>query len=75
VLTLSATEALFTLEKHSEQKAGEVAVQGHASEPASLFAWIEMLRNNHGLTVANLTAEREQDGSLRVEIVFMRGGR
>ncbi len=73
VLTLSATEAGFALEKHSEN-ASETTIQGHASNPAVLFAWIEMLRKNHGLTVANLTVERESDGALRVEAVFVRGG-
>jgi type II secretory pathway component PulM len=74
VLVLSAAEAGFTLEKHAEENLRETAVQGRAAEPAALFAWIEMLKTNHGLTVANLTAEREQDGSLRVDAVFVRGG-
>ena len=74
VLTLSATEAGFTLEKHTEQGARETAVQGHASDPAALFAWIEMLRRNHGFTVANLTVAREQDGALCAEAVLVRGG-
>ena len=74
VLTLSATEAGFALEKHSEDNPRETTVQGRTPDPATLFAWIEMLRKNHGLTVANLTAEREGDGALRVEAVFVRGG-
>jgi type II secretory pathway component PulM len=73
VLTLSATEAGFALEKHNEN-ARETTVQGRAPNPAALFTWVEMLRKNHGLTVANLTAERESDGALRVEAVFVRGG-
>lgn len=73
VLTLSATEAGFVLEKHSEASARETMVQGRAAEPAALFAWIEMLRKNHGLTVTNFTAKREDDGGLRVQVVFMRG--
>lgn len=74
VLTLSATEAGFALEKHSEDNPRETTVQGHAPDSATLFAWIEMLRKNHGLTVSNLTAERAGDGALRVEVVFVRGG-
>jgi type II secretory pathway component PulM len=73
ILTLSATEAGFVLEKHSEN-ARETTIQGLAPDPAALFTWIEMLRRNHGLTVANLTAERGNDGALRVEAVFVRGG-
>jgi len=74
VLTLSATEAGFGLEKHSEENERETSIQGHASNPAALFIWIEMLRKNHGLTVANLTAKRQSDGGLRVEAVFVRDG-
>jgi general secretion pathway protein M len=74
VLMLSATEAGFTLETHTAQNARETAVQGHASDPTALFAWIEMLRRNHGVTVANLTVAREQDGALRAEAVLLRGG-
>ena len=73
VLTLSATEAGFVLEKHSEN-AREATVLGRAPDSATLFAWIEMLRKNHGLTVTNLTAARENEGALRVEAVFARGG-
>lgn len=73
VLTLSATEAGFVLEKHSEN-ARETTIVGRASDSAALFAWVEMLRKNHGLTVANLTAAREGDGALRVGAVFARGG-
>ena len=72
VLMLSATEAGFQLENHGDN-AREITVQGRSSNPARLFSWIEMLWKNHGLTVANLTAERETDGALRVEAVFVRG--
>jgi type II secretory pathway component PulM len=74
VLTLSAAEAGFALENHSEENARETTVQGHAPEPAALFGWIEMLLRNHGLIVTNLTTAREQDGALRVEAVLVRGG-
>ena len=73
LLMLSALEAGFTLDQHSEANAGETAVRGRASDSAALFAWIDMLRKNHGLTVSNLTAEREKDGGLRVEASFMWG--
>jgi hypothetical protein len=33
-----------------------------------------MLRKNHGLTISNLTGERENDGTVRVEAIFVRGG-
>jgi type II secretory pathway component PulM len=74
MLTLSATEAGFALEKHNEDNPRETTVQGRAPDSATLFTWIEMLRKNHGLTVSNLTAERAGDGALRVEVVFVRGG-
>lgn len=74
ILTLSATEAGFNLEKHTEQSGRETTVFGRASDPDALFAWIEMLRRNHGLTVANLTVTREQDGALRAEAALVRGG-
>jgi type II secretory pathway component PulM len=74
VLELSAAEAGFTLETQSETNEGQTTVHGHASGPAALFAWIEMLRKNHGLTISNLTAERENDGTVRVEAIFVRGG-
>ena len=74
VLKLSAAEAGFALETQSEANEGQTTVRGHASEPAALFAWIEMLRKNHGLTISNLTAERENDGTVRVEAMFVGGG-
>jgi type II secretory pathway component PulM len=73
VLMLSAIEAGFELEKRDDS-AREITVQGRAPNPATLFSWIEMLRKNHGLTVANLTVERETDSTLRVEAIFARGG-
>jgi len=72
VLTLSAAETGFALETHREENAREVAVSGHATDPAALFGWIEMLRKNHGLVVANLTVAREQNGELSVEAILMR---
>jgi len=74
VLTLSAAEAGFALETHREENAREIAVSGHAADPAALFGWITMLRTNHGLVVANLTAAREDNGALRVDALLMRGG-
>jgi len=73
VLKLSAAEAGFTLDKHNEENAREITVWGHAPEPAALFGWIMMLRKNHGLMVANLTASRDEDGALQVEAVLVRG--
>lgn len=72
VLMLSAAETGFALETHREENAREVAVSGHAADPAALFGWIEMLRKNHGLVVANLTVAREQNGELSVEAILMR---
>lgn len=72
VLMLSAAEAGFALETHREDNAREVAVSGHAADPAALFGWIAMLRKNHGLVVANLTVAREQNGELRVDAILMR---
>lgn len=73
VLTLSAAEAGFELETQREQNAREIAVSGHAAGPDALFGWIEMLRKNHGLVVTNLSAARDENGTLRVEAVLMRG--
>jgi len=72
VLMLSAAEAGFTLETHRAESAREVAVSGHATDPAALFGWIEILRKNHALVVANLTVAREQNGELSVEAILMR---
>lgn len=72
VLTLSAAEAGFALETHREENQREVAVSGHAADPAALFGWIEMLRTNHGLVVVNLTVAREENGELRAEAILMR---
>jgi type II secretory pathway component PulM len=72
VLTLSAAEAGFALETHRTENAREIAVSGRAADPAALFSWIEMLRRNHGLVVANLTVVREPDGELRVDARLMR---
>ena len=75
VLMLSAAEAGFDLETHREQSETEIAVSGHAAEPAVLFAWIEMLRRNHGLLVANLSVAREESAAaLRVDALLVRGG-
>jgi general secretion pathway protein M len=73
VLMLSAAEAGFALETHRAENAREVAVSGHAADPAALFGWIAMLRTNHGLVVANLAVAREENGELRVEAILMRG--
>lgn len=72
VLTLSAAEAGFALETHHAENAREIAVSGRATDPAALFSWIEMLRKNHGLVVADLTIAREQSGELRVDARLMR---
>jgi type II secretory pathway component PulM len=73
VLTLSAAEAGFALETQREESAREIAVSGHAADPAAFFGWIAMLRNNHGIIVANVTLAREDDGELRAEALLVRG--
>ncbi len=72
VLMLSAAEAGFVLATQRKENAREIAVSGEAAGPAALFGWIEMLRKNHGVVVANLTVAREESGLLRVEAVLMR---
>jgi type II secretory pathway component PulM len=76
LLVLSAAEAGFALETQREQDDGDIAVSGHSDVPQALFAWIEMLRRNHGLLVANLSITRESGtGGLRVDALLTRSGR
>jgi type II secretory pathway component PulM len=73
VLKLSAVEAGFALETQREESAREIAVSGHAADPAAFFGWIAMLRNNHGIVVANVTVAHEDDGALKVDALLVRG--
>ena len=72
VLKLSAAEAGFALETQREESAREIAVSGHADDPSAFFGWIAMLRNNHGIIVANVTLVREDDGALKVDALLVR---
>jgi type II secretory pathway component PulM len=73
VLKLSAAEAGFELDTQREEGESVIAISGHAADPASFFGWIAMLRNNHGIIVANVTLAREGDGALKVDALLARG--
>lgn len=65
----SAKQAGLEIGRGREDGAGGFEIESDAASPAQLFAWLDELRQRHGLAPATLSVARNQD-RLRVQASF-----
>lgn len=65
----SAAQAGFPIGQARDDGDGSFGVRSEAATPAQLFAWLDALREQHGLAPAALSVARNQD-RLRVQASF-----
>ena len=68
-ITQSARDATITITRQQRSPTGTLAVQIDTVTSPVLFAWLEQLRQRHGLTPSALEITR-RDGQLQVRCTF-----
>lgn len=71
----SAEASGVALERNRVENAREITVWAKGVDPGALFAWMRTLQKAHGVAAANVTAVRDADGALDVELRFMGAAR
>ncbi len=64
----SAEVSGVALERNRVESPREITVWAKGVDHAALFTWIKLLQKAHGVVPANLTATRDEDGALDVEL-------
>jgi general secretion pathway protein M len=72
-VTASAAASGMALARTRVESEREMTIWLSAVDARTFFAWAETLRKAHGVVVSNLTATRNEEGTLDVEALFARG--
>jgi general secretion pathway protein M len=69
----SAEASGIMLDRKRMENAREITVWVKDADPGSLFGWLQTLQKAHGVVPSNLTATRDGEGVLDVEIRLLGG--
>ena len=75
VVSESAASTGLTVSRLQPETDGGVTLAIEAVKPAALFGWLAALERENGVRVRQMTAGRNQDATLSVQIVLVAGAR